>query len=260
MPTFLFDSIVFGPVHSRRLGVSLGINLLPVNRKVCTFNCIYCECGWTDQKETCKAPLPTRKEVYNALREKLASMKAKGESPDVITYAGNGEPTMHPDFESIINDSVALRDEFFPRARISVLSNASNIQNESVRRGLLNADLNILKLDSANFQTIKLLNRPNPSYDLEKIKSFMKMFNGRFIIQTMFIKGEYEGNLIDNTTPDEIAAWLDALSELKPQSVMVYTIARDTPLGNKLIKVPYSELKNIASMVEALGIPVTVSG
>jgi wyosine [tRNA(Phe)-imidazoG37] synthetase (radical SAM superfamily) len=259
MSTFLFDSIFFGPVHSRRLGISLGINLLPVNRKVCTFDCVYCECGRTAQKDECKAPMPSRSDVYNALREKLVSMKAAGEAPDVITYAGNGEPTMHPDFESIVDDTVALRDEFFPKARISVLSNASNIHLESVRRGLMNADMNILKLDSANPQTIKILNQPNPSYDLEKIKLFMRMFNGRFIIQTMFVRGECDGIEIDNTTPDEIAAWLDVINDLKPQSVMVYTIARDTPLGNKLTKVSPSELEEIAAMVEALGIPVTVS-
>ncbi|HPT11887.1 MAG TPA: radical SAM protein [Bacteroidales bacterium] len=259
MSTFLFDSIVFGPVHSRRLGVSLGINLLPVNRKVCTFDCIYCECGWTARKEACVAPMPSRKEVYDALREKLISMKAAGKAPDVITYAGNGEPTMHPSFEEIVEDTVALRDEFFPKARISVLSNASNIHLESVRRGLMKVDMNILKLDSANPQTIKTLNNPNPSYDIEKIKLFMKMFNGRFIVQTMFVRGEYQGKSIDNTTPDEIAAWLDTINDLKPQSVMVYTIARDTPLGNKLTKVSSSELEEIASMVTALGIPVTVS-
>jgi wyosine [tRNA(Phe)-imidazoG37] synthetase (radical SAM superfamily) len=203
--------------------------------------------------------MPSRKEVYNALHEKLVSMKAKGEAPDVITYAGNGEPTIHPDFEDIVDDTVALRDEFFPKARISVLSNASNIHLESVRRGLLKADMNILKLDSANPETVKILNHPNPSYDLEKIKLYMKMFGGRFIIQTMFVRGEYEGRVIDNTTPDEIAAWLEAVNDLKPQSVMVYTIARDTPLGNKLTKVSSSELREIAAMVEALGIPVTVS-
>jgi len=205
------------------------------------------------------APMPSRKEVYDALREKLISMKAAGQAPDVITYAGNGEPTMHPSFEEIVNDTVALRDEFFPKARISVLSNASNIHLESVRRGLLKADMNILKLDSANPETIKTLNHPNPSYDLEKIKLHMKMFCGRFIIQTMFVRGEYQGKVIDNTTPDEIAAWLDTINDLKPQSVMVYTIARDTPLGNKLTKVSSSELEEIASMVTALGIPVTVS-
>jgi len=259
MSTFLFDSIVFGPVRSRRLGVSLGINLLPVNRKVCTFNCIYCECGWTGQKETCRAPLPAREEVANALRVKLTSMLSAGEYPDVITYAGNGEPTLHPEFEQIIDDTIAIRDEFFPKAQISVLSNASNIHKESVRRGLLKADMNILKLDSANPHTIELLNQPTGSYDLEKVKSFMRLFNHRFIIQTMFVRGDYDGTEIDNTTPDEIAAWLDTVNDLKPQSVMVYTIARDTPLGKNLRKVPLAELKEIASMVEALGIKVTVS-
>lgn len=259
MSTFLFDSIVFGPVRSRRLGVSLGVNLLPVDRKVCTFDCIYCECGWTAQKEACKSPLPTRTEVYNALEDKLQSMLAKGTAPDVITFAGNGEPTLHPDFENIIEDTVALRDKYFPAAGISVLSNASNIDKESVRRGLMNADFNILKLDSAMPQTLKILNQPNPSYNIEKVISLMKSFNGKFTIQTMFVRGEFEGKKVDNTTPEEIAAWLDVLNDLRPKAVMVYTIDRDTPLGNKLEKVPLTELKGIASMVEALGIPVTVS-
>jgi wyosine [tRNA(Phe)-imidazoG37] synthetase (radical SAM superfamily) len=260
MSTFLFDSIVFGPVRSRRLGISLGINLLPVNCKVCTFNCIYCECGWTTGTDTSKGHIPTRSEVYNALRDKLILMTKDGHGPDVITYAGNGEPTMHPEFDGIINDSIALRDEFFPKARISVLSNSSNIHRESVRKALLKVDMNILKLDSANPATATVLNQPSGAFDINRVVENMKLFNGRFILQTMFIRGEYNGKKIDNTDPDEIAAWLDIVNELKPQSVMVYTIDRDTPLGNSLHKVPLSELKEIASMVEALGIPVSISG
>lgn len=259
MSTFLFDSIIFGPVHSRRLGVSLGVNLLPVNRKVCTFDCIYCECGWTSVKESCKAQLPTRTEVSNALSEKLASMSEKGQSPDVITFAGNGEPTIHPDFENIISDTLALRDKFFPKARISVLSNATNLSKESVRRALDKVDMNVLKLDSAIPSTVRILNQHSENYTIEKTLANMKLFKGRFILQTLFVRGKFNDIAVDNTTADELAAWLDIVNELKPQSVMVYTIARDTPLGNALHKVPAAELKKIASMVESLGIPVTVS-
>lgn len=260
MSTFLFDSIVFGPVRSRRLGVSLGINLLPVNSKVCTFNCIYCECGWTMVKESGKTKLPSRQEVFAALKEKLTAMAEKNEAPDVITFAGNGEPTMHPDFENIIADTISLRDAFFPKARISVLSNSTNLHKESVRRALQNVEMNILKLDSAIPSTAKILNQHSGAFTIEKTIDLLKLFNGRFILQTLFVRGTFNGIPVDNTTPEELAAWLDAINELKPQSVMVYTIARDTPLGNALHKVPAAELKEIASMVESLGIPVTVSG
>ncbi len=260
MSTFLFDSIVFGPVRSRRLGVSLGINLLPVNRKVCTFDCIYCECGWTSERCTDKTALPSRIEVYDALHNALAAMKEKGEKPDVITFAGNGEPTMHPDFEMIISDTVSLRDQFFPLTKISVLSNATNIHKENIRRALMNVEMRILKLDSAIPATAKLLNQHSDAYSVERTIELLKLFNGRFILQTLFIRGTYNGTVVNNTTAEELAAWLDVIIRLRPESVMVYTISRDTPLGNQLHKVPASELKEIAAMVEAAGIPVTVSG
>ena len=260
MPTFLFDSIVFGPVSSRRLGVSLGINLLPVNRKVCSYNCIYCECGWTPGKPVVKEKLPSRREVYEALRKKLSEMKEKGEAPDVITYAGNGEPTLHPAFAGIIDDSIALRDEFFPEARISVLSNGSTLHRKSVREALKKADLNMLKLDSALPGTVMQINQPHVRADLSRFTELVRDFEGRFIIQTLFVRGECDGHTVDNTTEEEITAWLDALAGLKPQQVMIYTIHRDTPLGNRLKKVPVNELNAIARRVNSLGIPTSVSG
>ncbi len=260
MATFLFDSIVFGPVTSRRLGVSLGINLLPVSRKVCTFNCIYCECGWTHDSQGGGEPLPSRAAVRAALREKLAAMKEEGSAPDVITYAGNGEPTMHPQFAAIIDDSVALRDEFFPEARISVLSNGTMLHRKSVRDALKRVDMNILKLDSAFPETIRLLNQPKVKVDLVQYEEYLKEFNGRFIIQTLFVRGHYEGATVDNTTPAEIAAWLEVIARLKPEQVMIYTIHRDTPLGHQLVKVPLDELNAIAHRVNELGISTSVSG
>lgn len=260
MATFLFDSIVFGPVSSRRLGVSLGINLLPVSRKVCSFNCIYCECGWTTGKPDKSEKLPSRADVYNALRKKLSEMKEEGKAPDVITYAGNGEPTLHPDFASIIDDSVALRDEFFPMARVSVLSNGSMLRRKSVRDALKKVDMNILKLDSALPGTVEQMNQPHAKMDIGLFEKYVKEFEGRFIIQTLFVRGECDGRPVDNTTPEELAAWLSALERLQPRQVMIYTIHRDTPLGNQLRKVPVSELNAIAGKVNGLGIATSVSG
>lgn len=260
MPTFLFDSIVFGPVKSRRLGVSLGINLLPVTRKVCSFNCIYCECGWTPAKPMPGEKLPSRPDVYDALRKKLSEMKTQGMTPDVITYAGNGEPTLHPDFAGIIDDSIALRDEFFPKAKVSVLSNGSMLHRKSVREALKKVDQNMLKLDSALPDTVKTLNQPNVKTSLAGFEEYIKDFDGRFIIQTLFVRGECDGRPVDNTTEDEITAWLDAIARLRPQQVMIYTIHRDTPLGNNLRKVPVNDLNAIARRVNELGIATSVSG
>lgn len=260
MPTFLFDAIVFGPVRSRRLGVSLGVNLLPIDSKVCNFDCVYCECGWTNKHRLSDSPLPARREVKNALIGKLTMMQQKGEVPDVITFAGNGEPTIHPDFPGIIDDTIEVRDAFFPQAKISVLSNGSTIHLKEVRDALLKSDMNILKLDSVFPSTIRLLNRPGRSYNLNRVVENMKLFNGKFIIQTMFVKGEYNGEIIDNTTPEEVEPWLKKIEELRPQSVMIYTIDRDTPLGNRLRKVPVITLKEIAARVMKMGIAATVSG
>jgi wyosine [tRNA(Phe)-imidazoG37] synthetase (radical SAM superfamily) len=260
MSTFLFDSIVFGPVRSRRLGVSLGINLLPVDRKVCSFDCIYCECGWTSCGAGPTVKLPSRKEVHDALRKKLSGMLEKVNGPDVITYAGNGEPTMHPDFNGIIDDSIVLRDEFFPSAKISVLSNGSTLHRKAVREALMKVDMNILKLDSAFPETVKRLNQPRGKYDPEALARNVRDFDGRFIIQSLFVRGRYHGEIIDNATPAEVDAWLAMIGKLKPQAVMIYTIERETPLGNDLNKVPVTELKAIAARVNALGIPASVSG
>jgi wyosine [tRNA(Phe)-imidazoG37] synthetase (radical SAM superfamily) len=260
MSTFLFDSIVFGPVRSRRLGVSLGINLLPVDRKVCSFDCIYCECGWTTCGAGPSGKLPSRAGVRDALRKKLSAMRERGTAPDVITYAGNGEPTMHPEFKGIIDDSITLRDEFFPSAKISVLSNGSTLHRKAVREALRKVDMNILKLDSAFPDTVKKLNQPRGRYDPEALARNVLDFDGRFIIQSLFVRGKYRGEVIDNATPAEVDAWLAAIGKLRPQSVMIYTIERDTPLGNDLKKVPVAELKAIAARVNAMGIPVSVSG
>jgi len=260
MATFLFDEIIFGPVKSRRLGVSLGINLLPTKRKICNFNCIYCECGWTQDIEKAVSHLPGREEVYNALDSKLSELIKKNIIPDVITYAGNGEPTLHPDFPGIIDDSIILRDKYFKKTRIAVLSNATTISNPLIKNALLKVDQNILKLDSAFDSTIKIHNQPRVNVNVEELINNLIGFDGKLIIQTLFLRGIHNGKVVDNTTRVEIREWLKAIERIKPSEVMIYTISRDTPEGARLKKVPLNELKEIAALVESIGIRTQVSG
>ena len=248
MPTFLFDSTVFGPVKSRRLGVSLGINLLPNDSKLCSFDCIYCECGWNPDPRKVKAVLPGRNEVRVELERKLEKMAKRNELPDVITFAGNGEPTMHPDFASIIDDTIELRNRLTPGARIAVLSNSTMLFKEKVVKALNKIDDNILKLDSANPATVELMNCPVVHFDLNKVVQQLSAFNGKLIIQTMFLKGSFKGVDLDNTSEEEVADWIKLLEKIAPQKVMIYTIARDTPL-NTLSRIPVEKLNEIAAKV-----------
>jgi wyosine [tRNA(Phe)-imidazoG37] synthetase (radical SAM superfamily) len=260
MGTFLFDKIIFGPVKSRRLGVSLGINLLPGRKKVCNFNCIYCECGWSQSIESEGGYLPLRIEVYEALASRLQEMKVKTQKPDVITFAGNGEPTLHPDFPGIIDDCIKLRNKFFPKTKIAVLSNSTTITNPSIKDALLKVDMNILKLDSAFDLTVNIHNQPRVNIRVDELIENLKKFNGKLIIQTLFLTGTFKGKQIDNTTPEEVNAWLEALTKIKPSEVMIYTFSRDTPEGGLLNKVPVEVLRQIALKVEKLGIRTQVSG
>jgi len=257
MATFLFDKIIFGPVSSRRLGASLGINLLPNDRKICTFNCIYCECGWTDTHSSSKSFHP-REEVRDSLRWKLEKMKENNEPLDTITFAGNGEPTMHPDFDLVIQDTIGIRNQYFPNAKIAVLSNSTLIHKPKIYSALKQIDQNILKIDSAFESTVKLLNKPYEGFDFQRTIDSLIEFNGKVIIQTMFIRGEYEGQYFDNTTQKEINAWLELLEEINPQQVMIYTIARDTPSEN-IEKISEKELKEIAKQVEKKGFATQIS-
>jgi wyosine [tRNA(Phe)-imidazoG37] synthetase (radical SAM superfamily) len=258
MPTFLFDKIIFGPVKSRRLGVSLGINLLPTNIKVCSFDCIYCECGRNPKKYEEKAVLPFRSEVQQKLKEKLEEMVAENLLPDVITFAGNGEPTLHPEFAGIIDDTIELRNQLSPNARIAVLSNATMIHKKKVFQALLKVEDNIQKLDSAFEETIQLLDCPNKNFSLKKTIEQLTAFQGKVIIQTLFVKGSYKGETVDNTTEKEISAWIELLKIIKPSQVMIYTIARDTPIDT-LEKVTAKDLNLIANQIENAGFKVQVS-
>ena len=259
MSTFLFDQTIFGPVISRRLGISLGINLLPNDSKLCSFDCIYCECGWNPEKGTVKAILPTRLEVKTQLREKLTAMKSAGELPDVITFAGNGEPTMHPDFAGIINDTIFIRNELCPGAKIAVLSNSTMLHKPKVVEALKKVDDNFLKLDSGITATIKLLDQPVGRFNLPTVVENLKKFDGQLIIQTMFIRGKFKEATINNTTEAELTAWIALLQQIRPKLVMIYTIARDTP-ANDLRKVSEEELDTIAArVIKETGLSVQVS-
>ena len=254
----LFDQIIFGPIHSRRLGLSLGVNLLPIDAKICSFNCIYCECGFNTTMQD--SPIPTREQVRETLEAKLQEMVAEGQIPDVITFAGNGEPTLHAEFEGIIDDTIALRNQYCPTAKVSVLSNSTRIHKPHVLSALNKVDNNILKFDSAIDRTMQLMNQPvgkeiNVAWFIEHLKKF----EGRLIIQTMFLRGEVNGETIDNTTDEEVEAWLKALEEIRPQQVMMYSLDREAPTQN-LQKVNVDELNTIAEKARKRGFDVSVAG
>lgn len=257
MSTVLYPSPVFGPIHSRRLGVSLGINLMPEDGKVCTFDCIYCECGFNSDHHP-HSRRPTRQEVAQTLEKKLTDMKINGPAPDVLTFAGNGEPTLHPDFPAIMDDVVRLRNEFFPAAKISVLSNATLAPKPEIRAALMKADNNLQKLDTVNSRYIEMVNRPTGKYDVNEIIESLKLFNGHVIIQTMFMKGADGEENVDNTGDEYVMPWLEAVKSIKPQEVMIYTIDRETP-DTKLRKATHEELDRIVALIKDAGIPATAS-
>jgi len=253
----LFNQVVFGPIKSRRLGVSLGINLMPKNGKICSFNCIYCECGYNADYEDKR--IPTRTEVSTALEAKLSEMKNNGDKLDVITFSGNGEPTLHKDFEEIIDDTLALRDKYFPNAKVSVLSNSTCIHKPSVFRALNKVDNNILKLDAASQTLVNLIDQPVGNFTVEKLVENLKKFNGNLIIQTIFLRGEHNGVKFDNSTDEYVTAWLEAIKEIRPKQIMIYAIDRATPEKN-LEKLTLDELNHIADKARALGFEVSVAG
>lgn len=257
MSTIIYPSPIFGPVQSRRLGISLGINLLPRDGKVCSFDCIYCECGFNeDHRPT--LPLPSREEVATALERKLQQMAEDGQMPDVLTFAGNGEPTCHPHFAEIIDDTIRLRDRYCRQAKVSVLSNSTMIHRQSVHDALMRVDNNILKLDTVDPIYINKVDHPNGTYDVNTIIERMKAFNGHLIIQTMFMRGECNGESVDNTGEAYVAPWLEAVKDIKPRQVMIYTIDRETP-DLSLQKASREELDAIRDRVIAAGIPCTAS-
>lgn len=258
MATVIYPSPIFGPVHSRRLGISLGINLMPADGKICTFDCIYCECGFNAEHRP-RLKRPSREDVAAKLEEKLKEMAAEGLKPDVLTFAGNGEPTAHPLFAEIIDDTLKLRDKYCPGAKVSVLSNSTMAHLESVHAALMRIDNNILKLDTVDAEYINRVDRPQSgTYDVNNIVEELRRFNGKAIIQTMFMKGSADGKSVDNTGDEYVEPWLKAIEYIKPKEVMVYTIDRETP-AKGLLKATKEELDGIRDRVIAMGVPCTAS-
>ena len=257
MSTIIFPSPIFGPIHSRRLGISLGINLLPGDGKICSFDCIYCECGFNATHRS-HTPLPTREEVTEALEKQLQTMQTEGTSPDVLTFAGNGEPTLHPHFSEIIDDTITLRNKYFPKAKVSVLSNSTMITKQKVFDALKKVDNNILKLDTVDIDYINSVDRPNATFNLDRIVEKMKEFNGDIVIQTMFMKGIVNGKDLDNTGDKYVLPWLDCVISIAPREVMIYTIDRETPQSG-LLKATHEELDRIVALIEKAGIKASAS-
>ncbi len=259
MQRVLFHSTIFGPIHSRRLGTSLGVNLTPNDGKICSFDCLYCEAGFNAQGPGTTGFAP-RREVARLLEEKLSEMKRAGEGLDVITFSGNGEPTLHPEFAGVVDDTLRLRDSYFPQAKVSVLTNSTRLGSDEVREALKRVDNNILKLDSAIDATVRLLDRPNdPGFSSERVIGQLEEFAGTGIVQTMMLRGEWEGQRIDNTTDEEIEALIEAYRRIRPREIMLYSIERQTP-ARTLEKIPAEELRAIGDRVsQATSIPVLVS-
>ena len=249
----LFQSIAYGPIHSRRLGTSLGMELMPLDHKLCTVNCVYCECGWNERVS--HPILPTREEVKAALEARLK----EGLALDVITFSGNGEPTLHPDFLGIIQDTCALRDQYCPKAKVSVLSNSTQLGRPDVVQALRLCDNRILKLDAGTDTMMRRIDLPvNEQLTVETIIGWLQQFDGDFTLQTCFLRGEHNGDVIDNTTPEELNAWYQAVDRLHPKQIMIYVIDRKTP-EEHLSKIPREEMESIAAPLMAKGYKVSIS-
>jgi wyosine [tRNA(Phe)-imidazoG37] synthetase (radical SAM superfamily) len=249
----LFDQIAYGPIHSRRLGTSLGMELMPLAHKLCTFNCVYCECGWNTPVN--HPQLPTREEVKMALEARLK----EGLDLDVITFSGNGEPTLHPDFLGIIEDTISLRDRYCPKAKVSVLSNSTQLGRPEVVQALRLCDNRILKLDAGTDTMMRSIDLPvNKDLTVAQIMSWLQLFDGDFTLQTCFLRGEHNGEIIDNTTPEELEAWYQAVDTLRPKQIMIYVIDRKTP-EEHLMKIAREEMETIAAPLIAKGYNVSIS-
>lgn len=253
----LFKEIAYGPIHSRRLGTSLGMEIMPLEHKLCTFDCVYCECGWNEPVS--HPVLPTREEVRVALETKLKALQQEGVVPDVITFSGNGEPTLHPEFKGIIEDTCALRDSYCPQAKVSVLSNSTQLGRADVVEALRLCDNRILKLDAATDTMMRRIDQPvNKALDVQTLTGWLKQFDGDFTLQTCFLRGEHNGEPIDNTTEEELNAWYRVVEMLRPKQVMIYVIDRKTP-EEHLEKIPRERMEEIAAPLREQGIDVIVS-
>lgn len=260
--TIIYPSPIFGPVKSRRLGISLGINLMPGDGKWCSFDCVYCECG-LNKDHRAKEPLPTLQQVHNKLKQTLTEMKAKGEGLDVLTFSGNGEPTLHPNFAEIVDTVLSLRNEYYPEAKVTVLSNSTQIHLPSVRNALMKVDNALMKLDTADMEYINLVDQPAGHYDVQKIIENLAAMNGHAIVQTMFIKGnikDHQGNTVsvDNCKDQYIEPYIEALKKIKPRQVMIYTLDREWPTQG-LEKASRETMDAVAEKIRKAGFLTSVS-
>lgn len=254
----IFTTHIVGPIHSRRLGVSLGVNILPDNGKICSFNCVYCECGWNEDHRGGK--FVDADEVMQQLEEKLQQMHRASNPLDVITFAGNGEPTLHPEFARIIDRTLSLRNQYYPAVKVSVLSNGTRMTVPAVKEALMRVDNNILKLDGAFDETVRLIDQPADShYNVRSVVEGMKGYQGELIVQTMFVKGEHNGQKFDNTTPEEVAAWCDLMRQIKPRQIMVYSLDRPTPEHN-LTAISKAEMEQLVAPLMAESFRISISG
>lgn len=255
MSTFLWDSIAFGPIHSRRLGHSLGVNLLPTDLKICSFNCLYCECGWTLEKRLTAREFYSVETVLQAIEHKLKTCRDAGTQVDSITFSGNGESTLHPCFDQIIDGLIPLRNHYYPNAVISCLSNATQLMCPEVCAALKRIENPILKLDAGTQKMLEIVNEPIVSVNLDEVVSQMCSFNGDLIIQTMFLSGVKDGIPFDNSVDPDFSAWLDCVALIHPKKVMIYSLDRETP-ASQLYKFDKDRLESIAERVRKIGIEV----
>ncbi len=253
----LFNDLVFGPLQSRRLGISLGVNLMPKAGKICSFDCIYCECGWGDFQKESGLTRPNADAIEQALETRLKELHGTEIEPESITFSGNGEPTLHPQFPDIVDRVIRLRDLYCPKAVISVLTNGSRIGDNKVFAALNKVENNIVKLDGGSQACIEAINLPHYAFDLTEYIEQMKRFEGRLTIQTLFLRGTHNGKRIDNTTEEEVSLWIGHLKAIKPRRVMLYVIERATP-EQDLEKLSKEELEDIAEKVRALDIEAEI--
>lgn len=256
--TPLFETLVFGPIRSRRLGKSLGINLMPEVGKICSFDCIYCECGWNPENKA-NSGIPSKDAFEMTLEKRLQELAGTSDEPDSITFSGNGEPTLHPDFTEIIDITIRLRDRYIPKAKISVLTNGTMLHKNDVFCAISRVDNNIIKIDGGTYETIKNINKPNVDFDLDKYIEQLLKFKGDLIIQTCFLRGEHNGIKIDNTSKEEVDLWIEHIKKIKPKKIMIYAIERDTPEKN-LEKISQEELEKIARPLKQLGYDIECFG
>ena len=248
------EETVFGPIHSRRLGSSLGINLLPEKGKICTFDCIYCECGWNKDGRN-DTQLPSAEKVRKALETKLQQCQKDGVNIDSITFSGDGEPTINPEFPQIIDDTIALRNQYYPDSKITVLSNATMVHKPEVFNALRKVDNPTMKIDAPTNELVEKINHPAPGYDVNRVVEALKQFNGDFILQTMFLKSKD----FDSSSAEMLNGWMDIVRILKPREIMVYTIDRPTP-EEGLQKFTVEEMRRLVQPLIDEGLMIQIKG